>query len=60
MTAPSDPSTGDEQPPEEKYDEVDPEDVTDDAIEFLRKGVDDPKPVTPPVRDPDEPPPPNA
>jgi hypothetical protein len=56
----TEPTPGDEPTPEEKYDEVDPEDVADDAIEFFREGTDDPKPVTPPERDPDEPPPPNA
>jgi hypothetical protein len=71
MTTPADPTPGHEPIPEnesvteresatEKYDEVDPEDVADDAIEFFRKGNDDPTPVTPPERDPDEPPPPNA
>lgn len=44
----------------ERYEDVDPDDVVEDAIEFLSEGSDDPEPVTPPSRDPDEPPPPNA
>ncbi|CAN5594114.1 hypothetical protein BH23ACT3_BH23ACT3_03420 [soil metagenome] len=64
MTTPPE-STADEPTPEnepdtQKYDEVDPEDVVEDAIEFFGEGGDDPEPVTPPARDSDEPPPPNA
>lgn len=46
--------------PTEKYDEVDPEDVVEDAIELLGEGADDPTPVTPPPPDDDRPRPPNA
>ena len=49
----------DERPSTEKYEGVSPEDVADDAIEFLREGNDDPRPATPPPAD-DEQPPPNA
>lgn len=54
-------TTSDPEAPGEKYEEVSPEDVVDDAIEFFAEGSDDPKPVTPPPSDRDEePPPPNA
>lgn len=49
--------------PEDKYEDVDADDVVEDAVEFFGEGNDDPEAVTPPVdeRDREEkPPPPNA
>lgn len=55
------PTEDNDDPPLEKYEEVDPEDVVEDAIELFGEGGDDPTPVTPPPPDDDEtPPPPNA
>lgn len=49
--------------PEDKYEDVDADDVVEDAVEFFTEDGDESRPVTPPIDERtrgERPPPPNA